>query len=185
MPGSGTGTDDTPESEQEGGVSWEDIAPEWIITLSAIGVTGAAWLVDLYTNPVETLREFVAVIIVGWVLDAFAWTVGAFSQAYNAVSSSLQAAFFDPLQTVLAVTYEVPLELSTTLEQSLVTVMEPLGIAAPFAMILSWGITATVVAAALWVVYGIAETYLPTESLERPARTLWRVVTSLIPWGGR
>lgn len=181
------GSPDGDEVTDEAGVSisWKDIAPAWLIELSAIGVTGAAWLASLEEDPVGTLREIIAEIIVGWVLDAFAWTAGAFAQAYNALADSLDAAFFEPLGTAFAVLYEVPLDLSRSIEDSLVTVLEPLGLAAPFAMLLAWGLTATITAAAVWVVWGIIETYLPVESIVRPVRTVWDAATALIPGGDR
>lgn len=173
------------EDELEGDL----ILPEWITALRPLGVAlgggaSVAYLVNFAEDPVGFLREFFAVILVGWVLEAMALVLGFVSSMFTIVIDS----FLDPLYTTMfavgGVLIEVPVSFYESMQSGFETAIAASGIAAPFVIFLSWGLTTMVFAVVVWLAYGFVETYLPVESFTRPIMAIVNMIVGLIPGSG-
>lgn len=141
------------------------VIPDWVYDLRDL--TGVAdELQEFATSPIDYLWEQARPRVVEAILSAWRW-----------VLTNVIGRFFEILEMGIVDGIAIPLRDAFTLAGSAVFdaleqlrlwaeggLME-LGIAAPFALIVSWLILVIIVAVIFQLLYGLIEAYLPTESI--------------------
>ncbi|ELZ56767.1 MULTISPECIES: hypothetical protein [Halorubrum] len=153
-------------SEEEGGV-----LPGWVITLTTAGLGGT--VVSFAQNP----ETFVYAIFVDGALAGWSWLLdNVFGRLYWLAELLLVDGIAVPLSrganTAGSALYGALISLQTWAEGGMMS----LGIAAPFALVISWLIIATIVAVISQLLWGLIETYLPVDSVSGALRSLWSAI---------
>jgi|GEM_PF-653049 hypothetical protein len=150
------------------------LLPRWALTVSSLGLGGVLVdlaevgdeLVDFGQDPTGYVVELLQYRLVEGILIAWAWFL-----------DNVLANIFEGLRLGLVEGIAIPIRDGFTLggtaiygalgELQMWTTggLMTLGIGAPFAIAISWLVTAVIVAALFQILWGFLETYLPIESL--------------------
>ena len=154
------------ETEDDGG-----ILPEWVITVTTAGVGGT--IVSFAENP----ETYIYAIFVDGLLNAWGWLLdNVFGRLYWVIELALIDGIAVPLSTGANMAGSALYGALTSVQTWAEGEMMSLGIAAPFALVISWLIVATFVAVISQLLWGFLETYLPVDSVTGAAKALWSAI---------
>ena len=153
-------------SESEGSV-----LPGWALTITTAGL--GTTVVSFARNP----ETFIYAILVDGTLSAWAWLLdNVFGRLYWVTELALVDGVAVPLSRGANMAgselYNALISVQTWAEGGMMS----LGIAAPFALVISWLIVATFVAVISQLLWGFLETYLPVDSVTGAAKALWSAI---------
>ncbi|ELZ38882.1 hypothetical protein [Halorubrum tebenquichense] len=153
-------------NEEEG-----SILPTWVITITTAGL--GTTVASFARNP----ETFIYAIFVDGVLGAWGWLLdNVFGRLYWVIELALVDGVAVPLSRAANMAgsslYGALISIQTWAEGEMMS----LGIAAPFALAISWLIIATIVAIISQLLWGFIETYLPVDSVTGALRSLWSAI---------
>ena len=153
-------------SESEGGV-----LPGWALTITTAGL--GTTVVSFARNP----ETFIYGILVDGTLAAWAWLLdNVFGRLYWVIELALVDGVAVPLSRGANMAGSALYGALTSLQGWAEGGIMSLGIAAPFAFVVSWLIIATIVAVISQLLWGFIETYLPVDSVTGALRSLWSAI---------
>ena len=149
----------------------DGILPSWVISVTTAGVGGT--IVDFASNP----ERFVYTIFIDGLLNGWAWLLeNVFVRLYGVIELALVDGIAVPLSTGASMAgsslYGAVMSVQTWTEGGLMS----LGIAAPFALIVSWLVIATIVGVIFQLFWGVIETYVPVDSVRGAVEVLFTAV---------
>jgi hypothetical protein len=145
--------------------------PEWVITVTTAGVGGT--IVSFAENP----ETYIYAIFVDGLLNAWGWLLdNVFGRLYWVIELALVDGIAVPLSTGANMAGSALYGALTSVQTWAEGEMMSLGIAAPFALVVSWLIIAAIVAVISQLLWGLIETYLPVDSVTGALKSLWSAI---------
>lgn len=152
----------------------------WVLRISEelrgreVAGAGITAFVLLITDPVAFVRwlwddyllGFLQSELVEWILSGWSWFLNtAVGGAYDVVELLLVDGIAIPLSTAAQQIGGGLLQAFQSIQAFSESELMALGVGAPFALVISWLVTAIIVAGISQLIWGFIETYLPIESL--------------------
>lgn len=141
------------------------ILPDWVYDLRDLAGV-ADELQDFATSPIDYLWEQARPRIVDAILTAWRWVLeNVIGQFFEIIETGIIDGIAIPIRDAFTLAGSAVLDALESLRLWAEGGLMELGIAAPFAIIVSWLILVIVVAVIFQLIWGLIEAYLPTESI--------------------